>query len=308
MDMKEQKEAREIIGWLFTTNVEDQSYETKRLIECFAKEGIKCLAIHPNHVSIFISKEDRKSVQVDNEYTTIPDFVIPRVGSATTYYHKAVFRHLERMGVLFFNSSEAIENVKDKLYTSQILAQNNIPHPKTMLVKNPVDVNYVEKKIGFPIVVKTLTGTHGKGVQLSEDKRNFTQLMDMVEQFNADFNIILQEFIIDSYGKDLRVIVVGGKVIGAMKRESVDGDFRANITRGGEAKPIDIDEQMEYLSLESTKLLGLDISGVDLLFDGNSYKICEINSSPGFQGMEKYTTIKVAEQIVSYVKHKLNKE
>jgi gamma-F420-2:alpha-L-glutamate ligase len=143
---------------------------------------------------------------------------------------------------------------------------------------------------------------------LSEDKRNFTQLMDMVEQFNADFNIILQEFIIDSYGKDLRVIVVGGKVIGAMKRESVDGDFRANITRGGEAKPIDIDEQMEYLSLESTKLLGLDISGVDLLFDGNSYKICEVNSAPGFQGMEKYTTIKVAEQIVSYVKHKLNKE
>jgi gamma-F420-2:alpha-L-glutamate ligase len=93
-----------------------------------------------------------------------------------------------------------------------------------------------------------------------------------------------------------------------MKRESVDGDFRANITRGGEAKLIDIDEQMEYLSLESTKLLGLDISGVDLLFDGNSYKICEVNSAPGFQGMEKYTTIKVAEQIVSYVKHKLNKE
>jgi gamma-F420-2:alpha-L-glutamate ligase len=298
---------KEIIGWIFTTNTgDDQSYETKRLVDCFADEGIKCLIIHPNHVSIFISKDDRKSIQVDNEYTTIPDFVIPRVGSATNYYHKAVFRHLERMGVLFFNCSEAIENVKDKVYTSQILAQNNIPHPKTMLVKNPVDVDYVEKKIGFPIVVKTLTGTHGKGVQLSGDKQNFTQLMDMIGQFNENFNILLQEFIVDSYGKDLRVVVVGGKVIGAMKRESVDGDFRANISRGGEATPVDINEQMEYLALESTKLLGLDISGVDLLFDGDSYKICEINSAPGFQGMEKYTTIKVAEQIVSYVKHKLN--
>ena len=99
--------------------------------------------------------------------------------------------------------------------------------------------------------------------------------------------------------------MVGGKVIGAMKRESQDGDFRANITRGGEAQPVDVDEEMEFLSLESTKLLGLDIGGVDLLYDNGGYKICEVNSSTGFSGMEKYTDIQVAEQIVSYVKHKI---
>ena len=127
-----------------------------------------------------------------------------------------------------------------------------------------------------------------------------------MEQFNDRFNIILQEFVEDSHGKDLRIIVVGGKVIGAMKRESVDGDFRANVTRGGGPKPVELDEQMEYLALESTKILGLDIGGVDLLYDGDSYKICEVNSSPGFNGMEKYTEIRVAEQIVTYVKNKLN--
>ena len=292
-------------GWVFTTQNEP-SYETKRLIECFKDEGIECFFVHPNNVDIFIDKDDRKSVLVENEYTSIPDFVIPRVGSATTYYQKAVFRHLERMGVLFINSSDAIDNVKDKLYTMQILAQNNIPHPKTMLVKNPVDSNYVSKNIGFPIVVKSLSGTHGKGVYLAENKRNFEQLVEMMEQFNDRFNIILQEFVEDSHGKDLRIIVVGGKVIGAMKRESNDGDFRANVTRGGGAEPIEVDEQMEYLALESTKLLGLDIGGVDLLYDNDGYKICEVNSSPGFRGMEEYTEQNVAEQIVTYVKNKLN--
>ncbi len=291
-------------GWIFSTQ-SDPSYETRRLIECFTNDGIDCHMVHPNHVDIYISREDRKSVLVENEYTSIPDFAIPRVGSSTTYYQKAVFRHLERMGVLFINGSDAIDTVKDKLYTMQILAQNNVPHPKTMLVRSPVDVDYVEKRIGFPIVVKSLSGTHGKGVYLAENKKNFSQLMDMMEQINDRFNIILQEFVSDSYGKDVRIIVVGGKVIGAMKRESIDGDFRANITRGGEAKPVDIDEQMEYLALESTKLLGLDIGGVDLLYDNGGYKICEVNSSPGFFGMEKYTEIKVSEEIVSYVKYKM---
>ena len=291
-------------GWIFSTQ-SDPSYETRRLIECFTNDGIDCHMVHPNHVDIYISREDRKSVLVENEYTSIPDFAIPRVGSSTTYYQKAVFRHLERMGVLFINGSDAIDTVKDKLYTMQILAQNNVPHPKTMLVRSPVDVDYVEKRIGFPIVVKSLSGTHGKGVYLAENKKNFSQLMDMMEQINDRFNIILQEFVSDSYGKDVRIIVVGGKVIGAMKRESIDGEFRANITRGGEAKPVDIDEQMEYLALESTKLLGLDIGGVDLLYDNGGYKICEVNSSPGFFGMEKYTEIKVSEEIVSYVKYKM---
>ena len=291
-------------GWIFSTQ-ESPSYETTRLIDGFKQDGIECRMVHPNHVDIFISKDNRRSVLVDNEFTSIPDFVIPRVGSSTTYYQKAVFRHLERMGVLFINSSDAIDNVKDKLYTMQILAQNNIPHPKTMLVRCPIDLAYVDKNIGFPIVVKSLSGTHGKGVYLAENKRNFAQLIEMMEQFNEKFNIILQEFIEDSHGRDLRAIVVGGKVIGCMMRQSIDGDFRANITRGGDGEPVELNEQMEYLALESTELLGLDIGGVDLLFDHGGYKICEINSSPGFRGMETYTDIRVAEQIITYVKNKI---
>ena len=158
-------------GWIFTTQSEP-SYETKRLLQCFKDEGIECFFVHPNNVDIFIDKDDRKSVLVENEYTTIPDFVIPRVGSGTTYYQKVqLFGHLERMGVLFINGSESIDNVKDKLYSQQILGQNNVPHPKTMLVKHPIDSNYVSKNIGFPIVVKSLSGTHGKGVYLSGEQK-----------------------------------------------------------------------------------------------------------------------------------------
>ena len=151
-------------GWIFTTQ-EKPSYETNKLIKCFGDVGIKCYYVHPNHVDIYISKEDRRSVLVDNEYTQIPDFVIPRVGSSTTYYQKAVFRHLERMGVTFINNSNSIDNVKDKLYTMQILASHSIPHPKTMLVRSPVDANYVEKKVGFfdsnldPFLWPVLTST-----------------------------------------------------------------------------------------------------------------------------------------------------
>jgi len=128
----------------------------------------------------------------------------------------------------------------------------------------------------------------------------------MAEITKPSYNIIIQEFIKDSWGKDIRVFVLNGKVIGCMMRQSTDGDFRANITRGGEGIPYQIDEKIEWLGGESARLLGLDIAGVDLLFSNGSYSICEVNSSPGFQGMDTYTHTNIARKIVDFVKHRVN--
>ena len=172
-------------------------------------------------------------------------------------------------------------------------------------IKHPINVEFVEKNIGYPAIIKTLSGSFGAGVFLAENKKQLEQLLKMAEITKPSYNIIIQEFIKDSFGKDIRVFVLNGKVIGCMMRQSTDEDFRANITRGGEGIPYQIDDEIEWLGGESARLLGLDIAGVDLLFDGDGYSICEVNSSPGFEGMDKYTKTNIAEQIVTYVKQKI---
>ena len=140
-------------------------------------------------------------------------------------------------------------------------------------------------------------------VFFAETRRNFEQLVEMI--VDTGLNMILQEFVKTSFGRDIRVIVIGGRVVVSMERQAINGDFRTNVTSGGEGKPINIDNEMEFLSLEAIRLMELDIGGVDLLFDNNGYKNCEINSASGFKGIEKYTDSKVAEEIVKYAKYKI---
>ena len=278
-------------GWILYKKDINESYETQRLVEEFEKQDIKIHVVNPQDVDILVDREDRKSIRVKGKSRQLPDFVIPRTGSGTTYYIKAVIRHFERMDIPVINSSDAIDNVKDKLYTHQILAQSNLDIPKTMLLRYPIDIDFVEKNIGFPVIVKKISGSYGRGVFLCEDKKSY--------------DIILQEFIKDTWGKDLRVMVVNNKVVGCMLRQATDDDFRANITRGGEGFPYEVNEQIEWLSSESSKALGLDIAGVDLLFQNGGYKICEVNSNPGFEGMETYTKKNIAEEIVQFIKMKI---
>ena len=292
-------------GWILYKNDIKESYETQKLIEEFEKQGLKVRVVNPQDVDIFVDRDDRKSIRVSGKGRTLPDFVIPRTGSGTTYFIKAIIRHLERLGVILINGSDAIDNVKDKLYTQQVLGQSSLPVPKTLLVKHPIDIDFVEKNIGYPSIIKTLSGSFGAGVFLCENRKQLQQLLKMAEITKPSYNIIIQEFIKESHGKDLRVLVVNGKVVGCMMRQSVDDDFRANITRGGEGIPYQIDDEIEWLGGESSRLLNLDIAGVDLLFDKEGYRICEVNSSPGFEGMDKYCKTNVAEQIVTYVKHKI---
>ena len=292
-------------GWMLVKQKFMDSYETQRLLEEFGNHDIEVKLINPNEIDIFVNKENKQSILVNGKSLPLPKFVFPRTGSGTTYYIKAVIRHFERMGVPVINSSDAIDNVKDKLYTHQILAQSNLDIPNTMLLKHPIDIDFVEKNIGFPVIVKKISGSYGRGVFLCEDKKQLNQLVTMAELTKKSYDIIIQEFIKDTWGKDLRVFVVNDKVVGCMMRQATDDDFRANITRGGEGFPYEVNEQIEWLSSESSKALGLDIAGVDLLFQNGGYKICEVNSNPGFEGMETFTKKNIAGYIVSFIKLKL---
>ena len=292
-------------GWIIQKKQLGENHEVKRLVEEFEKRDIKVRVVNPKDVDIFVDRDDRKSIIVDGKPRKLPDFVFPRTGSGTTYFIKAIIRHMERLGVTMINGSDAIDNVKDKLYSQQILGQSNLPVPKTMLVKHPINLELVEKNLSYPMIVKTLSGSYGSGVFLVEDRKQFRQLMKMAELTKPSYNIIIQECIEDSLGKDLRVLVVNGKVIGCMMRQSIDGDFRANITRGGEAIPYQVDEDIEWIGGECARLLNLDIAGVDLLFNDGTYTICEVNSAPGFEGMEKFTKVNVGEKIVNYVVKKI---
>lgn len=296
-----------MIGWILQkgTAYIQPSYETNKLIATAKDLGIDLLLHTPRQLEIIVTREDRKSVLLDDKTTKLPNFILPRMGANTSYFDFAVLRHLERLDVYCVNPSEAIEKVKDKLFQMQILAEK-FPVPKTMLVKFPVNAAMVEKQLKFPVVVKAISGSQGSGVFLSQDPQSFEDLGDLIQITNANAEIILQEFISHSRGRDLRVFVIGDKVVGCMERYAHDDSFKANFSRGGGVRAFNLTPEIESLALAVTKEVGLEIAGVDLLFDENGFKICEVNSAPGFKGMELATGKNIALEIISYIQGKLN--
>lgn len=236
----------------------------------------------------------------------LPDFVLPRTGSDTTYYALSIIRQLEYLGCYVCNNAEGILGVKDKLYMHQKLALSKLPTPKTMLAKFPLNEELVESIIGFPLVIKNITGTQGEGIYLCKNRESFRDIMELIYSYNPNANIILQEFIHSSFGRDLRVFVVGEKVIGCIERTSMRG-FKANYSKGAHVKPFKTTPEIEKIALETAKLLGLEIAGVDLLFDKEGFKVCEANSAPGSKGFEEAMGQHVAEAILDYVLDKTEK-
>jgi len=295
-------------GWILYNSDPYDVYELNRLKEVAPSYNINLEVYSPSVFDILVNREDKRSIFLNGERTQLPDFLWARTGASTTYYGICVMRQFERIGVPTINSSESIDAVKDKFYTQQILAQHNLPIPKTIFVRNPVDINNIDTHIGFPCILKVLNGSQGKGVFLAKTKEALQNYLDIIESTNGKSNFIIQEFMQDSYGKDVRVYVIGGRVIGAMKRQSSNElDFRANISNGGVGELFKVTEEMELISLEATKSVGLDIAGIDLLFDkDDGWKICEINSNPGFRGFEKATEIDVASKLMRYINFKIS--
>lgn len=257
------------------------------------------VVLHPN-IDIIVSREGRRSIRVKNRVVDLPDVMIPRTGSGTGYFGFAILRHLERLGVCTVNTSSSIEATKDKLYAHQIFAEQGIPTPKTMLVKHPVNANLVDREIGWPAIVKIMAGSYGKGVYKVDSKTHFTDFIDFAHGIKTDEAIIVQEYMNTRPGEDLRVFVVGDRVLGAMKRSSKDGSFKANITRGGVGEAYPLTAEIEEIALKVTRSLELDVAGVDLLFGPDGFLVCEANSAPGFEGFERCTGINVAREIINY--------
>jgi RimK family alpha-L-glutamate ligase len=290
---------------LILTKLDRNEYESNKLIESFESKGIKTIMAHPDDFDIVVNRDIHKGLKFKGQEMELPDLALIRLGAGILPFQLAVVRHLEQAGVHCVNGSVAIETVKDKLRTSQILSRHAIPIPNTMMVRLPIDDGLVKDNIGFPCVIKVVTGSYGEGVYLCEKPRDYRKLMEFIDNLGNKKTLIVQEYLGDRPGEDLRVLVVGGKVIGAMKRTAPEGDFRANITNGGTGERFNVTDEIDYLARETARVLNLDIAGIDLLFDSRGFRVCEANSNPGFSGFEKYCGVNVADLITEYIKFKI---
>jgi RimK family alpha-L-glutamate ligase len=288
---------------IILSKYKETSYNNERLLKTFDKAGLDVKLMHPNKFDVIVNKG--KSLRYEGEKFETPDLVLIRTGSATSLFATSVIKQFEQDRVQCINSSDSINISKNKLESYQRFASSGLPIPNTLLVRHPVDLKLVEDHIGFPCVVKVITGSQGQGVHLCETKKAFKTLMDFISQLASPKTLVVQEYIDTQPGIDLRVIVVGGKCVAAMKRTAPEGDFRANISAGGTGELYPMNNEIDFLAREAAKVCGLDIAGIDLLFDKDGYKICEANSSPGFEGFEKYCGIDVAEKITEYIKYKI---
>jgi gamma-F420-2:alpha-L-glutamate ligase len=287
----------------YASNID--AYENQRLLSCLEKNRMRGRVLEPKYFDIIVSRSSAKSIRYQGEKIELPDLVLSRTGAGTNYFTRSVMRQIEKFGIPVINDADSISRVSDKLLTSQLLVKENLPIPKTILVNGDVDIELIEKEIGFPCVVKATSGSKGKTVHLCHNKKDFAGLMSLLASISLKKTMIIQEFVDAQPGTDLRVWVIGGKTVVAMKRTGTEGDFRANISQGGTAELFEITDEVDYLARETARVLGLQIAGVDLLFDREGYKICEANSSPGFEGMDKYCGQDMAQRIIDFIKLKI---
>ena len=281
-------------------------YEIRRFIEEGEKRGYDVKVFGPSQFDLKCPMDGNKTIYVDSQPQELPDVVIPRMGVGTTYLGLAVLRHLRRAGVVVLNRAAAVAAVADKLHTFQVLSLDGMPLPKTIFGKCPIDVDLIEKELGFPVVVKTLKGTQGSGVYLSESADNLRDLTGLLtNDGDESLPVIFQEFIKVSSGRDLRVFVVGGKCIACMERSATDGSFKANISRGGVGRRVEITPEMERIALDVCRVLDLEIAGVDLLYSETGYLICEANSAPDFKGLERFCQVDVPQIIFNHAENML---
>lgn len=276
-----------------------QLYSTRRLIEAGEQLGHEVLVVDHLKCNIEIEKK-RPKVWYNHEYLENVDAIIPRIGASVTFYGTAVVRQFEMMHVFSAVGSEALVSSRDKLRSLQLLSRAGVGMPKTIFTNFSKDVKHIVEKVGgAPVVLKLLEGTQGLGVVLAETQNAANSV---IEAFNGlEARIIVQEFIKEAGGADLRAFVVDGEVVGAMKRQGKEGEFRSNLHRGGSASIIELSEEERQTALDSAKAMGLGVAGVDMLQSKNGPLVLEVNSSPGLEGIEKATGTDIATKIIRYV-------
>lgn len=274
-------------------------YSTRRLMEAGTARGHEMHVINTLRCYMNIAS-DKPSIHYKGEDLVGYDAVIPRIGASITFYGTAVVRQFEMMGVFSINESVAISRSRDKLRSLQLLSRKGIGMPITGFAHSPDDVEDLIKMVGgAPLVIKLLEGTQGIGVVLAETKQAAESVIEAFMGLKA--NILVQEFIKEAGGADIRCLVVGGKVVAAMERQAQAGEFRSNLHRGGSASLIKITPQERSMAIRAATTLGLNVAGVDLLRSSRGPLVMEVNSSPGLEGIEAATGKDIASIIIELI-------
>lgn len=277
------------------------NYSTKRLKEVAIARGhkVKIIKYRDCYASI---ESSNPVVSYRGEDLAHYDAIIPRIASYMTRYGTAIVRQLEMQGVYSVSSSIAINRSRDKLRSTQLLAKAGVGIPKTVFSRNSTDIDDLIEKIGgTPVIIKLARGTHGNGVVLAETKKAAKSVLQAFYLSNEDgTNILLQEFVKESAGTDIRAFVVGSRVVASMKRQSLDDDFRSNLHKGGEGTVVKLTEEERKMCIKAAKAMGLNVAGVDFMRSERGPLVLEVNASPGF-GIEKVTGRDVATPIIEYI-------
>lgn len=274
-------------------------YSTKRLVEVALQHGHECDII--DHSKCYVGmRQGEPSLHYKGQDIAGYDAIIPRIGSSITFYGTAIVRQFEVMGVLSANPSQAIMRSRDKLRCMQILSGAGLGLPITGFARTASDVEDLIRMVGgAPLVIKLLEGTQGIGVVLAETKKAASSVIEAF--YGLGNNILIQEYIKEAKGSDIRAFIVDGKVVGAMKRTAKEGEFRSNLHRGGTAEVIKLTKREKETAIAAAKELGLTVCGVDLLPSDRGPLILEVNSSPGLEGIEKATGKDIAKEIITYL-------
>ncbi len=274
-------------------------YSTKRLVEAATTKGHEVRVI--NHKRCYMNiATHRPAVHIKGEELVGFDAIIPRIGASVTFYGTAVVRQFEMMGVYCVNESVAITRSRDKLRALQLLSRKGVGMPVTGFANSPDDTNDLLGLVGgAPVVIKLLEGTQGVGVVLAETHKAAESVIEAFRGLNA--NILVQEFIGEAGGADIRCLVVGEKVVASMKRQGKEGEFRSNLHRGGSAELIKITPEERSTAVRAARIMGLNVAGVDLLRSNHGPVVMEVNSSPGLEGIEKATGKDVAGLIIEFI-------
>jgi len=274
-------------------------YSTRRLVEAAEKRGWKIRVIDYLRCSIEIMKGELR-INYNGESLPAPDAIIPRIGASRTFFGTAMVRHFEMMGTFSTAGSLAISRSRDKLRSLQILSKKGVDMPKTVFASNKSDAKDIIKLSGgTPLVLKILEGTQGVGVVLVETQKAAKSVLDAF--YGMDVNLLVQEFIEEAGGADIRAIVVDGVVVGAMKRQGAEGDFRSNLHQGGSATLYKLSRKEKATAVAAAKAMGLGVCGVDMIPSERGPLVMEVNSSPGLEGIEKATGIDIAGKIMEYI-------
>jgi ribosomal protein S6--L-glutamate ligase len=275
------------------------SYSTRRLKEAALNRGHHVKVLNTLKFSIDLQKGIPDLYYRQNVLSDY-DAVLPRIGASITYFGTAVVRQFQEMGVFCANTAHGISNSRDKLRSLQILSRHHIGIPRTTFVRDRKDVLPAIHRVGgAPVVIKLIEGTQGIGVLLAESIKAAESIIELLQSQKQ--NVLIQKFVAESKGKDIRAFVVGDRVVAAMRRVAQGQEFRSNVHRGGIAEPVELDEHYRETAVRAAQILGLQVAGVDMLEGKSGPQIMEVNSSPGLEGIETATGLDIAGAVIDYV-------